>query len=271
MPTNQRDRYASLWLPTVSCQPHNGQSVTCPIKCMPAQIPLPAPYHCPPPPRRRVCGTVSPPAIEPTPSTPTQWTENTPSASWFPPHKAHMYVPYKSYRFKKIFNSRHKVLLSAKKNAKIFWRHAVRKNGFRKKNHKNKNIFCPCPPFCKNARIAGGLVGWLVCWLLFGWWAVWLLVGWLAGWLVGLVACLLVSGLLIACLVSYLVGFRSLASCSWVPTACCPLFHVSCPILHLALLSENDESGPGYQGIRGGAYLCYRPQSQSPIHICMPM
>ena len=29
-----------------------------------------------------------------------------------------------------------------------YWLHALRKNGFRKKN-------CPCPRFCKNARIAG--------------------------------------------------------------------------------------------------------------------
>ena len=34
------------------------------------------------------------------------------------------------------------------------------------------------------------------------------------------------------------------------PLSPCPVFRVSCPILHLALFSENDESGTTYQASR---------------------
>ena len=102
------------------------------------------------------------------------------------------------------------MLLSAKEKQcrKVidFWCHAVRNNGFRTKNRKNKFFFAPAPPFCKTARITE----------------------------------------------------------EFAPLLAAPLFRVSCPILHLALLSENDESWTRYQGIQDGAYLYYTLQSQSP-------
>ena len=58
----------------------------------------------------------------------------------------------------------------------------------------------------------------------------------------------------------------------FAPLLVAPLFRVSCPILHLALLSENDESGPRHQGIRV-VLICAidrNPRVQL-IHICMPM
>ena len=64
----------------------------------------------------------------------------------------HQPVQYESYRFAKILNSQHKVLLSAEKNKrKKISRHALCKNGFRK----NTLCFAPAPPpfFCKNARV----------------------------------------------------------------------------------------------------------------------
>ena len=36
-----------------------------------------------------------------------------------------------------------------------FWRHALHKNGFHKKNRKNKIIFAPCPPFLQECRMRG--------------------------------------------------------------------------------------------------------------------
>ena len=76
------------------------------------------------------------------------------------------------------------------------------------------NIFCPSPPFYKNARIVG----------------------------------------------------------EFAPLLVAPLFRVSCPILHLALLSENDESGTRPESclfVRICAMDC-NPRVQL-IHICMPM
>ena len=93
------------------------------------------------------------------------------------------------------------------------------KMGSAKKNRKNKIVFAPSPPFCKNATIAG----------------------------------------------------------EFAPLLVVSLFRVSCPILHLALLSENDESGIPTSGIDTIVQILVlicamdcNPRVQL-IHICMPV
>ena len=108
------------------------------------------------------------------------------------------------------------MLLSAKKNAKKliigFMRYA--KNGFRKKNSKNKIIFAPAPLFARMPE-----------------------------------------------------SRESLPHCLLSPSS---VSHS--PVLHLALLSENDASGIV---MLVGAYLCYGLKSQSPtdrhLYACVGM